>query len=117
MESKTNEFSRLTRQIPRINSPASTDKDWDGSEFGDDPFVEGWEICCRIFEIIKTCHAVPHDDEGYVRTSDINKMGTFFPTQTLEVKDRPNYSTASRTLSGPWDDCDNTDDDDLPSLE
>ena len=116
--SKSNELLRLTRQIPHITSPRTTDKEWDGTEFGDSPFAEGWEICCAIFEIIKTCHAVPHDDEGFIRTSDINKLGTFFPTKTMEVKDRPDHSAASETLSGPWDDCDNnTSDDDLPSLE
>ena len=92
-------------------------QDWEGSEIADDPFVEGWNICCRIFEIIRHCHAVPHDDEGYVRTSDINKMETFFSATKQEVCDRPNYSTVSRTLSNLWDDSDNTTDDDLPSLK
>ena len=115
--SKTTEIALLTRKIPRITSPASCDKDWDGSEVTDHPFVEGWNICCRIFEIIRQCHAVPRDDKGYVRTSDINKMETFFSATKLEMSDRPNYSTMSRNLSDPWDDCDNTKDDNLPSLE
>ena len=114
--SKSTELLRLIRLIPQITSPRTTDKEWDGVAFGNSSFTEGWEICLEIFEIIQTCHSVPHDSQGYIQTSDINKLASFFPSQ-IDIQNKTD-STASGTLSEPWKDCETADksEDDLPSL-
>ena len=113
---KASELMSLIRMIPQITSPRATDKEMDGAPFGNSSFHEGWEICVKIFEIIQTCHSVPHSSQGHVQTSDINKLTSFFPTR-IEIQNKTD-SLASETLSEPWKDCETADtsDDDYPSL-
>ena len=116
---KASELMSLIRMVPQITSPRATDKEMDGASFGSSSFHEGWEICEKIFELIQTCHSVPHSSQSqcHVQAFDIDKLTSFFPTK-IEIQNKTD-SLASGTFSEPWKDYETADtsDDDYPSLE
>ena len=116
---KASEAMDLIRMIPQITSPRATDKEIDEAMFGSTSFHEGWEICVKIFEIIRTCHSVPNNPQNQcqVQAFDFDKLTTCFTTK-IEIQSKTN-SLATETFSdlwkGTWKDSD-TSDDDYPSL-
>ena len=97
----------LAKTIPSKTSPARyDDKEWKETC---DPFVDLWNVCKDVFCILEMCHAIPRDGEGFVSSSDIRKLDTFF-TATKVDDGKSEYSTAQSSGQNSWQD---TDDDDI----
>ena len=108
----------LIRMTPQITSPRAIDKEIDEDAFGNSSFNEGWEICEKIFSLIRTVHHVSHGwnptyNQCNAHASNIDKLTTFFPTK-VEIQNRANPASEI-SESNPWKDAE-TSDDDYPSL-
>ena len=116
--SKASQVMNLIRMTPQITSPRAIDKEIDEDAFGNSSFNEGWEICEKIFPLIRTVHHVSHGwnptyNQCNAHASNIDKLTTFFPTK-VEIQNRANPASEI-SESNPWKDAE-TSDDDYPSL-
>ena len=113
--SKSSEVMDLIGTIPQITSPRATDKETNEATFGSSSFREGWEICVKIFEIIRACHSTPNNPQNQcqIQAFDFDKLTTCSTTQ-IETQSKTNSSateTPSDLQRGIWKDSDTSDDD------
>ena len=103
----------LIRTIPQIASPPATDQETNDVTFGSNSFREGWEICMKIFEMIRACHSAPNNIQNKLQiySIDFDKLTTC-PIIQIRTPSKIN-SLATETPSdlqrGTWKDSDASD--------
>ena len=103
----------LIRTTPQIANPPVTDSETNDATFDSNPFREGWDICLKIFEIIRTCHSAPNNIQNKFQIYSINRDKlTACPIIQIRTPSKIN-SLATETPSdlqrGSWKDSDASD--------